>query len=417
MRGFGSLFALQLFTRLLTFALNALLARRLGPAWYAFANVQLQLVGATLLFLPKEGLRRAAQRIYPGGDGAPLASGMNVAWLSAPAAVLAALLMAATAAATGVSGEWDELMGAAEARAALIVAGAAAIIEAASEPGWVYAQANELLPQRALAEAAALVAKAAVTAALVLLALRSAASARPADEAAPPAGVGLAFALGQLAFGVCFGVLLSGEWGLVAQMCAQAVQKYGLTEGERLVLVATSPLTSQGVYALVSNLGSLLARMAPQRLERGGLSSPRTSLFGLVLLSFGPPPPYSWLLLRLLYGPVWAASEAPQLLSLYCAAASAPPPELRRIAAATTAIAFVYGGAALAGVRLLRTSGLVLANVLNLGLRTALSLSPSSHAAHVVVGVACLGGVVAAVVAGEPELAGRCTALAIGATP
>jgi len=134
--------------------------------------------------------------------------------------------------------------------------------------------------------------------------------------------------------------------------------------------------------------------------------------------------------------------------------ASAPPPELRRIAAATTAIAFVYGGAALAGVRLLRTSGLVLANVLNLGLRTALSyryigraaaarapgaplrlapapavlaafalsaaatnatalwlgapdsLSPSSHAAHVVVGVACLGGVVAAVVAGEPELAG-----------
>ena len=298
MRGFGSLFALQLFTRLLTFALNALLARRLGPAWYAFANVQLQLVGATLLFLPKEGLRRAAQRIYPGGDGAPLASGMNVAWLSAPAAVLAALLMAATAAATGVSGEWDELMGAAEARAALVVAGAAAIIEAASEPGWVYAQANELLPQRALAEAAALVAKAAVTAALVLLALRSAASARPADEAAPPAGVGLAFALGQLAFGVCFGVLLSalaarraaasslwprrahsgggdgkgdgggprwlagGEWALVAQMCAQAVQKYGLTEGERLVLVATSPLTSQGVYGLVSSLGSLLARMA-----------------------------------------------------------------------------------------------------------------------------------------------------------
>ena len=45
-------------------------------------------------------------------------------------------------------------------------------------------------------------------------------------------------------------------------MCAQAVQKYGLTEGERLVLVATSPLTSQGVYGLVSSLGSLLARMA-----------------------------------------------------------------------------------------------------------------------------------------------------------
>ena len=67
---FAALVTLQLFSRLLTFVLNTLIARSLGPSWYAFANVQLQLVSATVLFMAKEATRRAAQRIYPGGGGA-----------------------------------------------------------------------------------------------------------------------------------------------------------------------------------------------------------------------------------------------------------------------------------------------------------------------------------------------------------
>ena len=42
--GVGSLVGLQFFSRALTFALNTALARTLGPSWYAFANVQLQLI-------------------------------------------------------------------------------------------------------------------------------------------------------------------------------------------------------------------------------------------------------------------------------------------------------------------------------------------------------------------------------------
>jgi oligosaccharide translocation protein RFT1 len=380
--GLGTLFALQLFTRLLSFAVNAFLARSLGPAWYAFANVQLHLVASTALFLPKEGLRRAAQRVYPGGAGTPLAWGMNVAWLSVPvAASVAGLLVAAAAAAiSGADSEWEALMGRSEARATLLIAALAAAIEAACEPGWVYAQANLLLPQRALAEGAALVAKALTACALILRAVNAGHAVKTdgalngGSSPGHPPGLGLAFGLSQLAYSISFLALLyalavprgqiwslapkrapgggsitadgsttaagstttgappaggtapttgsppiSGSlssacsppihasatafggtpiatgsaipgalplagspaiggspliqasattgghcylprhvWVLTAQSVAQAAQKYLLTEGERLVVIATSPIESQGVYALVTNLSSLV---------------------------------------------------------------------------------------------------------------------------------------------------------------
>lgn len=276
-RGLGSLLALQLFSRVLSFGLNTLLARSLGPEWYGFANVQLQLLGASVLFVPKEGFRRVAQRVYPGGGGTPLCRALNVAWLSVPAAGGALLLVAAA----GVGGGWDELMGTAEASQALLILALAAVCEAACEPGWVYAQANSLLPQRAFAEGMALVVKALVAALLIVRATQ-----RSADK---PTGLGLAFACAQLAYSLCFLLLLNvvaarhaptaslwprrfvdgddgrqlcwlapSMWRVTAETCAQAIQKYLLTEGERLILVATLPMSSQGSYALVTNLGSLV---------------------------------------------------------------------------------------------------------------------------------------------------------------
>lgn len=309
-RGLGALFALQLFTRLLSFAVNAFLARSLGPAWYAFANMQLHLIASTALFLPKEGLRRAAQRIYPGGVGSPLAWGMNVAWLSVPVAASVAGFLVAAAACSGANGEWEALMGSSEARATLLVAALAAVVEAACEPGWVYAQANLLLPQRALAEGAALVAKALTACALVLRAvsvhaMESDRAVNNGSNPGSPRGLGLAFGLSQLAYSIAFLALLSvlaapraptvslaphrtptGDsttaagtstggvrwlprhvWVLTAQSVAQSVQKYVLTEGERLVVVATSPIESQGVYALVTNLSSLVGAMPSSRAD------------------------------------------------------------------------------------------------------------------------------------------------------
>ena len=89
-RAFSSLVALQALTRLVNFALTTALARRLGPAAIGLANVQMQLVSASALFLAKEGVRRACQRVYPGGAGAALAHGVNLAWLSVPITALCA---------------------------------------------------------------------------------------------------------------------------------------------------------------------------------------------------------------------------------------------------------------------------------------------------------------------------------------
>ena len=54
----SSLFLLQVLTRASTPALGTVLARVLGPEWFAISNVQLQLASASA-FLTKEGLRRA----------------------------------------------------------------------------------------------------------------------------------------------------------------------------------------------------------------------------------------------------------------------------------------------------------------------------------------------------------------------
>lgn len=189
-----------------------------------------------------------------------------------------------------------------------------------------------------------------------------------------------------------------------------------------------------------------------------------TCTFGLLILSLGPP--YAWLLLRLVYGPIWAAGGAPALLATYCAhacgmaingvseayvQAAASPAERATVATATTAIAAGYAGAAAVGVRWFGVHGLVLANALNMAARSCISyrivraharaaglrptprLAPhpivlgalaaaaaaahasarrlgspdapaAAHAAHVAVGVCGLLAVAAAAAAAEPEL-------------
>ena len=88
----SSLVGLSVFSRILTFALNTALARGLGPQWYGLANVQLQLLTSTALFLSREGIRRACQRVYPGGDESrPLAHAVNLAWTSVPVTLLTAV--------------------------------------------------------------------------------------------------------------------------------------------------------------------------------------------------------------------------------------------------------------------------------------------------------------------------------------
>tara|TARA_B100000513_G_scaffold182121_1_gene101463 strand:+ start:586 stop:2370 length:1785 start_codon:yes stop_codon:yes gene_type:complete len=571
--GVGSLVGLQFFSRALTFALNTALARTLGPSWYAFANVQLQLISSTALFLSKEGVRRACQRIYPGGSGAPLAFGMNLAWLTLPITVIAAAAVAAVAQLQQESEGRRDMMAASDYSTCVWLICVAALIEACAEPAWVYAQANWLLSQRVLAEGAALFLKAAITAYLALEMRLGA----------------LAFGYAQLMYAVAYAALLllllsrkialrvllprracaaevkatgaslagdptatshhsnqradggsaltssssasylpAAERSLALQLCVQAAQKYALTEGERLVLVSYLPLDEQGVFALVGSLGSLVARLLLAPLEEaafahfsrsaarereaeardtacggavaeaessaeggsangasarvasasggaaaGGLAEMLDEahlllrgvcLFGLLFVAFGPP--YAWLLLRLLYGAAWSDhTDAPSLLGTYClhvcamslngvseayVGATASQRELAYLSIASVGFTAVYLLSALAGLASFGLHGLMLANVLNMALRTAGSVvvmrrqarnvtvpprilpqplalavvvvaaaltrvaalwvggqqaSAAAHAVHVLIGGMCLVGVLVCALRSEPGLA------------
>jgi oligosaccharide translocation protein RFT1 len=135
----------------------------------------------------------------------------------------------------------------------------------------------------------------------------------------------------------------------------QTVWKLVLTEGEKMVMVGMGVgADDQGVYALVSNLGSLVARFALQPIEEtcltvfGRLHAQRQEqqakqqestkdrsldgkltaehlltlmtksmiLVGLVFVAFGTQ--FSHMLLHVLYGERWTLTEAPAALSLYC---------------------------------------------------------------------------------------------------
>lgn len=170
------------------------------------------------------------------------------------------------------------------------------------------------------------------------------------------AHVSLGFAYGQLAYGVtiliCYAIaqvdfansgyaLLCGErkmnWGgtlrLVQTFSTQALLKLFLAEGEKGVLLLVGSADSQGVYGLVSSLGSLFVRIVLQPFEEIAfvafskkMDSRATKqkrfdneakvfatlmrvagILGLLVALHGPQ--YSKLAIRLLYGKRWADTE------------------------------------------------------------------------------------------------------------
>ncbi|GIL92754.1 hypothetical protein Vretimale_11741 [Volvox reticuliferus] len=142
----------------------------------------------------------------------------------------------------------------------------------------------------------------------------------------------------------------------------QAVEKLALAEGSKVVLATIQSAVNQGVYGLVSNLGSLVVRTLFQPLEEAAFAAFSTwgadakasgagaaategagaelspsaavvaarlaplaralspmvkavAVLGLLAAAFGPS--YSYLLLRLVYGTRWSETEAPAVLAAY----------------------------------------------------------------------------------------------------
>ena len=61
-RNVGVLMLVQIFSKIMTFSLNFLVARIVVPEVYGYANIQLQLFGSLILWFLKESLRKTIQR-------------------------------------------------------------------------------------------------------------------------------------------------------------------------------------------------------------------------------------------------------------------------------------------------------------------------------------------------------------------
>ncbi|KAF2218369.1 Rft protein-domain-containing protein [Elsinoe ampelina] len=339
-KGATYLIALQVSSRALTFLLNQILLRFLTPATLGRA-VQLELYSISVLFFARESLRVAVQRVgSTPSEAAPDAtksennpttgkptqsSGgssqsskavqtvVNLSYLSLVLGIPLALLLGYAS--------WKGLSGTTESSTpyighAMFLYGLAAIVELASEPGFVAAQALLLFKVRAGAEAAATVVKTFSTVGSAIFAHRNGLD----------IGV-LPFALGQLAFAstllvyYAFKLIPQGQRDgfsllpaflpppsskaptspkprqpeyllsllslpllrIATSLTIQSTLKYILTQGDSLLITALASLPDQGSYALASNYGGLIARMLFQPIEE-------TSRNLFAKLCSSPPP-------------------------------------------------------------------------------------------------------------------------------
>lgn len=131
---------------------------------------------------------------------------------------------------------------------------------------------------------------------------------------------------------------------LGASLFVQGVVKHILTEGDVLLISYLASLSAQGIYALASNYGGLVARMVFQPIEEssrnyfgkllyssngqrssGTISSARDDLHKLLRIytlmsisAMAVGPSMAPLLLKFVVGSRWASSGAGDVLSKYC---------------------------------------------------------------------------------------------------
>lgn len=272
---------LQVMFRVLTFLLNAFTLRFVSKYLIGVVNVRLTLLYSTLVFLSREAFRRAC---LSGGSGTDhnWRQLINLIWLTLPLGVLWGSLLVCV---------WLWLLEAPDPQTiphyspAVLLFALAGVQELLAEPLWVLAQAHMFVRLKVVAESLAMIAKCILTVLLVV--------------SAPQWGLYI-FSMAQLVYtgflvlcyvGYFLRFLGSGEaqrklfpihhigdllpsrvdgepwldWSLARltwSFFKQSFLKQILTEGERYVMTFLNVLSfgDQGVYDIVNNLGSMVAR-------------------------------------------------------------------------------------------------------------------------------------------------------------
>ncbi|RLN47866.1 hypothetical protein BBJ28_00018833 [Nothophytophthora sp. Chile5] len=365
--------------RLLTFAANSFVLRRLQLSVTGAVTVRLELALASI-FLLRDGFRLAFLRM-PSLDATPSSSSsssrlqqlVNVAWISTAISWgVASLVLAYTALSEPSETEDDAIL--AGYPTVLAMYCGAAMIEALAEPMFVLAHASVLVSWQVAAQSAAFLVRAAVqyvgvvlldlnlTAygiaelayALTLLSMFAAFFWRRIQTSEANGGFALT-RMGQLLPGKpedgatwCHAELMT----LLVPLAVQSGVKYLLAEGDKWVLTGFASLHHMGIYGLVSNLGSLVPRIVflpieeatktifsklataqkQQNSDAKDNESKRTSmteaktlllvllklmnLVGLLFVCFGTS--YARTLVLLLYGAEKARQGVGGALAVYC---------------------------------------------------------------------------------------------------
>jgi len=430
---------LQIASRIITFALNTLIVIEISTAIFGVFSIQYQLIMSTILFLTREGFRRACQRSNINASSnnnhssstnaaQEVAKVMNLAWLSVPLGVIVTFVILTIF--SRLASPEELALPHYEAGIRLFALGS--LLEILSEPVYILAQNLFMYRTRTMVEASAVFLRCIVTYLLVVnyrLGL-------------------LGFGYAQVFYGAClilgyygyffYAILASKSTTVVTSIAQlfpsssifkkggldphliglwfiyewQSVEKLILTEGEKFVLWFSASLVDQGIYSVVNNLGSLVARFLFQPVEESCYSlfskllantkeakDLETSatvlrvltkfmiLIGLLFIAFGPN--YSSLLLDVLYKYKFSHTGASAVLAWYCVYvaviawngiteafvhAVASKEELRKFNWLLISFSCIYVICATVFVRFIETSGLIFANCINMGLRVTFSI-------------------------------------------
>uniref|UniRef100_A0A674MZI3 Protein RFT1 homolog n=1 Tax=Takifugu rubripes TaxID=31033 RepID=A0A674MZI3_TAKRU len=268
---------LQVMFRVLTFLLNAFTLRFVSKELIGVVNVRLTLLYSTLVFLSREAFRRACLSGVSGSNYS-WRQVINLLWLTLPLSVVWAALLVWV---------WLWLLEVPDPQSvphygsAVVLFALSGVQELLAEPLWVLAQAHMFVRLKVVAESLAMVAKCSVTVVLVVLAPKWGLYIFSAAHLLYTGSLVLCYVIYFIKFLGSeeaakkrfplhhVGDLLPSrplvDWTLARltwSFFKQSFLKQILTEGERYVMTFLNVLSfgDQGVYDIINNLGSMVAR-------------------------------------------------------------------------------------------------------------------------------------------------------------